>query len=61
MFTITRSGQVTSARLAASSGDAVGDTEAVALVRRASPVPAPPPGLFGSGPLTLSQPIRFNQ
>lgn len=58
-FTITRSGQVLSARLVRSSGDAALDREAVALPRRASPVPAPPAG-FGAATITLSVPIRFN-
>ena len=58
-FTIARSGQVLSARLVRSSGDAALDREAVALPRRASPVPAPPAG-FGGTTITLSVPIRFN-
>jgi protein TonB len=59
-FTIARSGQVLSARLVRSSGDAALDREAVALPRRASPVPAPPDG-FGGATVTLSVPIRFNR
>jgi protein TonB len=58
-FTISRSGQVLSARLVRSSGDAALDREAVALPRRASPVPPPPAG-FGGSTVTLSVPIRFN-
>jgi len=58
-FTIGRSGQVLSARLVRSSGDAALDREAVALPRRASPVPPPPAG-FGGTTITLSVPIRFN-
>lgn len=58
-FTIDRSGEVLSAHLIGSSGDSALDEEAVALVRRASPVPAPPPD-FGSGSITLTVPIRFS-
>lgn len=59
-FTINRSGQVTSSRLLRSSGDSVLDAEAVALPRRASPVPAPPPGTGGRS-IGLSVPIRFSR
>jgi protein TonB len=59
-FTINRSGQVTSSRLLRSSGDSVLDAEAVALPRRASPVPAPPPGAGGRS-LGLAVPIRFSR
>lgn len=59
-FTISRSGQVLSARLIGSSGDAALDTEAVSLARRASPVPAPPPNL-GGATITLTVPIRFGR
>ncbi len=59
-FTINRAGQVTGSRLLRSSGDRVLDAEAVALPRRASPVPAPPPGTGGST-LGLAVPIRFSR
>jgi protein TonB len=59
-FTIDRSGRVLSARLVRGSGDAALDAEAVALPRRASPVPAPPPNI-GGGSVTLAVPIRFNR
>jgi protein TonB len=59
-FTIDRSGRVLSARLIRSSGSSVLDQEAVALTRRASPVPAPPPNI-GGGSVTLSVPVRFSQ
>jgi periplasmic protein TonB len=58
-FGVNRSGDVLFARLIGSSGDSALDEEAVALVRRASPVPAPPSG-FGGGSITLTVPIRFN-
>ncbi|KPH82316.1 TonB family protein [Bosea vaviloviae] len=57
-FSIDRSGRVLSARLVSGSGDAVLDEEAVAMVRRASPVPAPPAGLGGST-VMLAVPVRF--
>jgi periplasmic protein TonB len=57
-FTIDRAGRVLSARLAGSSGDAGLDQEAVAIARRASPVPAPPANIGGSNVL-LSVPVRF--
>ena len=41
-FTIDRSGRVVTANLAVSSGSAAVDEEAVALVRRAEPLPKPP-------------------
>ncbi len=59
-FAIDRGGNVVSARLAGSSGDAALDQEAVAMVRRASPVPAPPGGL-GSGTISLAVPVRFSR
>jgi protein TonB len=45
--TIDRGGRVLSARLAGSSGNGAFDSEAIALVRRASPIPAPPEGVGG--------------
>ena len=58
-FTVSRSGHVLSSRLLRSSGDSMLDAEAVALPRRASPVPAPPSGSGGSVGLTV--PIRFSR
>lgn len=58
-FTINRSGQVTSARLVGSSGSSALDAEAVAMVRRASPVPAPPPEM-GGGSFSFTVPVLFN-
>lgn len=59
-FSIDRSGRVVSARLMRGSGDAALDSEAVAMIRRASPVPAPPAGL-GGGTIALAVPIRFSR
>jgi protein TonB len=57
--TIDRSGRVTAASLARSSGHGVLDREAVAMARRASPFPAIPSGL-GRSRITFQAPIRFN-
>ncbi len=59
-FSINRSGQVLSARLVRSSGNAALDREAVALVRRASPVPPPPADIKGNSVL-LSVPVRVGR
>lgn len=55
-FTIDGSGNVQSVSLVRSSGIPLLDEEVVALVRRASPVPAPPPGVNR----TIVVPIRFS-
>jgi protein TonB len=60
-FTIDRSGRVLSARLVRGSGDAILDADAVALPRRASPVPAPPPNVGGGSSVTLTVPINFTR
>lgn len=59
-FSIDRSGRVLSARLISGSGDAALDEEAVAMIRRASPVPAPPSGLGGST-IALAVPVKFSR
>lgn len=59
-FSIDRAGRVLSARLVGASGDALLDEEAVAMIRRASPVPAPPEGL-GGGSIALSVPVKFSR
>lgn len=58
-FSINRAGQVLSARLAGSSGNPRFDEEAVAMVRRASPVPPPPPEVAG-GTITFTVPVLFS-
>lgn len=60
-FSIDRGGRVTSARLMRGSGDSALDEEAVAMIRRASPVPAPPEGLGAGGGVSLAVPIRFSR
>ncbi len=54
-FRIDGSGRVTSVRLVRSSGHAALDRAVVSLVRRASPVPAPPPGVNR----TITAPVRY--
>ena len=57
-FTLDRQGMVVSARLTQSSGSGALDDEAIALLKRAQPFPAPPatfPGEF----VVVKQPIRF--
>lgn len=55
-FSIDANGNVGSVSLSRSSGVPELDAEVVALVRRASPVPAPPPGVNR----TIVVPIRFS-
>jgi protein TonB len=55
-FSLDRSGKVLSASLRKPSGHRDLDAEALDLVRRASPLPAPPPG----APLTITAPVRFS-
>lgn len=58
-FTIDRSGRVLSARLARSSGDGALDQEAVALVHRVSPIPAPPANIGDGNSILLAVPVNF--
>ncbi len=60
-FTMDRSGRVLSARLIVSSGDPALDAEAVSLPKRASPLPAPPPGMAGGNSIPLTVPVRFDR
>lgn len=55
-FHIDDGGNVSSVSLARSSGHPALDNEVLSLVRRASPVPAPPPGVNK----TITAPVRFN-
>jgi len=55
-FTFDGSGNVQSVSLVRSSGVPALDEEVVSLVRRASPIPAPPPGVNR----TIVVPIRFS-
>lgn len=55
-FTVDANGNVQSVSLASSSGVAEFDQEVISLVRRASPVPAPPP----DANRTVVVPVNFN-
>ena len=55
-FRIDDAGNVLSVALARSSGFPELDNEVLSLVRRASPVPAPPPGASK----TITAPVRFS-
>lgn len=55
-FRIDDNGNVSSVSLAHSSGYPALDNEVLSLVRRASPVPAPPPGVNK----TITAPVRFS-
>ena len=57
-FTMTRDGRVLSADLERSSGHPALDREAVALLRRAQPLPKQPPEVSGD-PVSLSVPVEF--
>lgn len=58
-FSIDRQGRIVDGRIARSSGVATLDEEALAILRRAEPFPAPPPELVGDQ-VILNVPIRFN-
>ena len=60
-FTLSRTGEVTAARITRSSGDPALDQEAVALLHRASPVPPPPASVAPTGTIALTVPVRFNR
>jgi protein TonB len=57
-FTLDPYGQVLSSRIAHSSGSAVLDEEAIALVRRAAPLPTPPQDIPPEG-IPFAIPIHF--
>lgn len=58
-FTVASDGRVSGVQVAASSGNAALDEAAVAMVRRADPLPAIPPEI-GRSSLRLSLPVRFD-
>lgn len=60
-FTIDARGRVTSASLAASSGNASLDQTAVSLIRDAGPFPAPPPEILKGGVVSISLPIKYTR
>jgi protein TonB len=57
-FTIDRSGRVMSAQVAQASGSTLLDEEAVAIIQRSSPMPAPPLDTPGET-FDLVLPIQF--
>ncbi|QOZ79344.1 energy transducer TonB [Bradyrhizobium sp. CCBAU 53351] len=57
-FTVSRSGQVTSSRLASSSGVAAFDAQATSMVRQASPFP-PIPDEIKNGSMNFTIPVEF--
>jgi protein TonB len=57
-FTIDRKGKVVSSRIEKTSGSTVLDAEALALLTRAAPFPAPPPEVTDAE-LTFVVPVRF--
>jgi protein TonB len=58
-FSIDRSGRVIGYQISGSSGSASLDQEALSMIQRASPLPAPPPEVPGSR-ISLTVPVRFN-
>ncbi|MGI6855329.1 TonB family protein [Mesorhizobium sp. 1B3] len=58
-FTIDPSGRVTSSRVTRSSGNPEFDKAALDMLRRASPVPAPPPAIAKAS-MPISVPVVFN-
>lgn len=58
-FVIDAAGKVLSARVSGSSGNAQIDQAALEAVKRASPVPAPPPAMAASR-IPFAVPFRFN-
>ena len=58
-FTVDQGGRVTSSRVTRSSGIPALDQAALDMVRRASPVPAPPPEIASSA-LRLAVPVDFS-
>ena len=60
VFRIDRAGHVLAVRLADSSGTEVLDEEALAMVKRVSPLPAPPAEMMVADELSVAAPITFN-
>ncbi len=59
-FVVNREGYVLSSQLINSSGVAILDSEALALIKRAQPLPKPPAGVLSHGQITLELPIGFD-
>lgn len=59
---LDRTGHVVAASLATTSGDGVFDDAALSAIRRADPVPAPPPQVADAVPdMTFTMTLRFNR
>jgi protein TonB len=58
-FTVDRSGRVLARHVAKSSGSRALDEEALAMLQRAQPLPAFPPGMGGTS-RSFNVPIRFS-
>ena len=58
-FRIDRQGNVVSSRIAKSSGSAVLDADALAMIKRAAPLPPPPAGIADDD-LSIVVPIRYS-
>ncbi|MDP3846948.1 MAG: energy transducer TonB [Pseudomonas sp.] len=58
-FNLDRAGGVLSVELAKSSGNAALDRATLAMIRRASPVPAPPAELLNNGQLEIVAPFIY--
>lgn len=58
-FSLDSQGRVLSVELAKSSGNAALDRATQAMIRRASPVPAPPAELLSNGPLEIVAPFIY--
>ena len=57
-FRVDRQGKVVSSKIVKSSGSAVLDTEALALIKRAAPFP-PPPAAVADDDLSIVVPVRY--
>ena len=57
-FTIDRQGKIVSSRIVKSSGSTILDAEALALLKRAAPLP-PPPAEVTDAALSFVLPVRF--
>jgi protein TonB len=57
-FSIDRKGNLTSSRIVKSSGSSILDAETLAMIKRAAPLPSPPPEAADTD-LSFVVPIRF--
>ncbi|CQH56829.1 TPA: energy transducer TonB [Yersinia enterocolitica] len=59
-FVVNKEGYVLSTKLVKSSGVIALDQEALAVVKRAQPLPQPPVGLLSNGQVSLTMPVGFD-